>query len=701
MTDSIDYFENEVLFPDGLLSWAGHSTGGVKRPFQASSGRPTGDQIDTPLTLRLNKWVADLVCGNPVPNSIVLVGGPGNGKTDAVEGCIGELDKILNANGEILAEFSRRYSETQLAPRSVRISLGDVLPDISPHLNIDIVVVQDATEGDSASGKSAFELLLADMKKILSGDSRDIYICCVNRGILAEAATAAMREDSNAQATEMLNTVVRAVTTMPLAPDCWPLENYPHIAVWPMDVESLVEINKDGTSVAHYILSSALDESKWRKDCEHRQRCPFCQNRVLLSRKGAVDSLVTLLRSYELATAKRWTFRDLFSIVSYLLVGDFGELKVKGRPTRPCDWVGEQLRLSKNGNDLERNRAPFLLVSRLYYHRLFPNWPTFNRGEFRKAKSSVFKSTELDHELGAANGLFRFLAWSPQIAPAGNIPETVRESLGPLLDPALADSDSILFQTKDDDVSVARIEESFSVSVFMGYELVKNRVEVLERDVLELLIAADDGLAEGSINLKFEKQASLLRHNVRQYAARLSKRSLGARSGVYANSKCLSRYKDAISDGHATKLVRSQLREILLDGKGNFFAGLATTFGQPIAERSRNVELVLEKAVSISTLASKKLDGSDSRPESPLPYLSVDGRPLALTFELFKALENLEAGLLPASLPGEVYSLFDRVRSIVAGKAVRDEEGRILLSPSGDSIELMGGKFGYTKATIE
>lgn len=65
-------------FPAALLDWAGNRSGGVRKPFFESSGRPCKVVIETPLLLRLRKWAADIALVPGTPNSVFLVGGPGN-----------------------------------------------------------------------------------------------------------------------------------------------------------------------------------------------------------------------------------------------------------------------------------------------------------------------------------------------------------------------------------------------------------------------------------------------------------------------------------------------------------------------------------------------------------------------------------------------------------------------------------------------
>lgn len=49
-----------TTFPAGLLEWAGHRSGGVRRLFDKGSGRPSGAVIRTSLLERLEVWVESI-----------------------------------------------------------------------------------------------------------------------------------------------------------------------------------------------------------------------------------------------------------------------------------------------------------------------------------------------------------------------------------------------------------------------------------------------------------------------------------------------------------------------------------------------------------------------------------------------------------------------------------------------------------------
>lgn len=699
----------DALFPQALIRWAGHRDGGVRRPFHRDSGRPTGEQIETPLVRRLNRWVDDLVNGKGGPRAVLLVGGPGNGKTDAVEGCIEAFDAALGAGGELLEAFASEYrvAAEQIPPRKVTIDITGFPESGGLGSIATISLVQDATENDPARHASAEALLLDDLSDLLDPDRPGIFLCCVNRGILASVASLAAASGGHAETERLVSAITAAATSGPNQPPCWPLSEDPHIAIWPMDIESLVAapVGEGEQSVAHRIFEIALDERKWQEPCDLKSRCPFCQNRKLLSRKGAVDDLARLLHYYELASGKRWTFRDLFSLIAYLLVGDSAELKVNDRRVSPCEWAAAQHRLAREGRagTLERDRAPYLLASRLYHHRLFPAWPGFDRGEHRKAKHALLKDESGDPGLARAKAFFRFMARASDLAAlaSGDVPDRVRRSFCSTLDPALATGDAVLISRPGEEYSISQIEDRFSMSIREGLELVSTQIEPLERDILEQLAEADESLVEDRFPRNRTRQARLLQATLRQFAARFVKRSLGARRGICRDNELFAEYLEAINNRSELQAVRKEMRKLLHDADGRFRAGLATTFGQPVAERSRDVALMLRDNIKIR---AHPPSGGGDRPQSLLPYLVVKGHAVALTFDLFRALGDVSDGLHEASLPPEIYSLLDRVKSMVSGKVVRDpdilaDEPTIVLGSGRESIEYVDGRFEFTRST--
>ena len=124
-------------------------------------------------------------------------------------------------------------------------------------------------------------------------------------------------------------------------------------------------------------------------------------------------------------------------------------------------------------------------------------------------------------------------------------------------------------------------------------------------------------------------------------------------------------------DQHLFEVVK-QVKELLNTGK-EFEVSLTTTFGQPLPPRQRQATLIVPLR-QVKMLA-QNIEG---RPRPPICYLGVghgqSAQPIPLTYDLFKAVKELERGLSPASLPRTVVALLDTTKARLSGPIVRDEE---------------------------
>lgn len=690
-----------TLFPAGMFAWAGDSNGGVRKPFSTASGRPTGNRIETPLIARLREWARDVACTKAdAPKAIVLIGGPGNGKSDAIESCIEFLDEALGASGALFSSFRDKFADAGRAPapRRVEVELDTFVPDAARLAFDRISLVQDATAPDLMQRGTACDLLAGELEIAAKGAANEIYLCCVNRGILAEAGTLALKESRFAGASALISAITSAVTSKPSAPPCWPLQDFANVAIWPMDVESLVERVRvpATTSPVRQILDAALDAAKWQTPCSSGPRCPYCRNRTLLAREGNLDSFVQLLRYFEIASGKRWTFRDLFSLVSYMLVGGHEELRIKNRQHSPCEWVAHQHELIETAStpDAERTVAQIELVSRLYHHRLFPCWPALDTAPYRRAKQVALGKSSFNPGIEAARGLFRYMAGSRlRSRPATDIARRVHGQFSTILDPALCSPDSVLFLRKSNAFTVDALEDAFSLGVAEGLDAIGTQIEPLERDLLRRLALADAALVDDNFPRSQVHHVKLLQSSIRQYSARSMKRSLGVRAGACRDLATLVDYERTLADSGNLHEVRKQLRSLMHDSEGRFRACLATTFGQPVSHVSREIFL---RARSVS-IAEVPVSTSNARPRDTLPYLKVDANIVPVTFQLFRSLREVANGLHDASLPPEIFALLDGIKALVAGHIVRNgeilnDDASLSIAAIGERLEIVGGR---------
>lgn len=694
-------------FPEGLQDWAGHRNGGVRRPFDKASGRPTGGQIETPLTRRLSEWASGLISGKNVPRTILLVGGPGNGKTDAVEQCIAFLDKELRAGERFFNKFSSQFKNAHASPpRRVEARFSEFVSKGDRLQNSTISIVQDATERDSSQKKRPEEILLEEFADISSSQSTSIYIACVNRGILAKTLELAEKSDPTDGTLDLINHVIECVTLDANKQQCWPIAINSNIAVWPMDVESLLDprITIEGETVGHKIFKAALKTEFWKEPCKLGEKCPYCQNRILLEQPDALDNLIKLLFFFELSSGKRWTFRDLFSLVAYLLAGTPSELEVAGRRRSPCEWSELQVNAMVNRptGSPERDRAPYLLMSRLYHHRLFPLWPSLTKGDHRKAKDALNLRT-IDQDLAYGLGLLKFTRDSAKATNSivGDIPKLIANKFSTYLDPALLSGNELL-PIDDLDMTFSNLEDLFSLSIKEGVDCIKNHVHPLEQHLLSNLANADYALSDLKKSGISAKSAGLLQRSLKRFSIRLVKRSMGTRHGISKNKHLFQSYSMVINaDPKELNNARKGLRKILHGGSTSFRAELTTTFGQPVAKAEKQIRLNINTAISVRP---EPIISDDQYPKSYLPFLSIENHFIPITFDLFEALTAIDNGLLTASLHPEVYSLLDRVTALVSGRVVRDktilfDDPVITFGTSNDSVELINNEFVYSQGS--
>jgi hypothetical protein len=620
---------------------------------------------------RLERWVESIVNGaEDTPRIVLLVGGPGNGKTEAVEATIHAMDRKLNGGNLLASAFEQLFAPDagKPVPRLARVDVSSLLkrPSIGT-----LDIVQDASVADPAfPGCTPASLLVADLSRCVADPARGVYLACVNRGVLDDALIAAIDEPQVA-VRGLLADIVSAVGLSPMAPTCWPLEGHPAIAVWPMDVESLLVTTSSGNaSPARQLLDAATREDAWPEanKCVAGDRCPFCLSRSLLVGDRHQAALLQILRWYELATGKRWSFRDLYSLVSFLLAG----VPTSGtaESLSPCEWAARLLDIqSKTTSKSEslRLRAPFLLVAAQYQHALFGRWPRLSGRGFR----ADLKELKMEGH-PTLMGLHQFLNGGRGLAiPATLEPQLV--GLSESLDPALADPDEEVEVSSKSVVLLRDIDARFSQSTREGLQFLRRfrSLSVLEVDLLQKLADTDDALGEGEARRRRPATASRLQSFIRDFACRLVRRTLGVRSGVVRDAATLKGFQ-AVIDGDE-QLLHDSVKQVegLLNEKERFVVTLNTTFGEPLPPEPRRAVLTTDR---------QKVRPRESRvggrPAAALRFLTVgagaSSQSIPMTYELFRSVRELRAGMIPASLPRPVVALLDTTRARLSGRIVRD-----------------------------
>lgn len=684
-------------FPAALWNWAGHKSGGVRRLFYEASGRPSGKVVRTPLLARLERWASALAQGDSdAPRGAVLVGGPGNGKTEAVEFAVEALDAGLGLGRALRNAVAAQFLDQgdQPPPRMARV---DVRKLMGGQLGWTLGIVQDASAPDTSRPQANPAALLVDeLEELLASGNQLVYLACVNRGVLDDALTLAT-DQGRAQVAQLLQEMVNSVGQSLDATPCWPLPSFPGIATWPMDVESLVvaPTNED-TSAATQLLEIATDAARWPQadGCAAGELCPHCTSRRLLSGEPHRGSLLQVLRWFELASGKRWSFRDLFSLVSFLLAGAPSE--TKGRSRRmPCDHAAHLLQLGSGqvaSSSAQRHAAPFVLAAAQYHQALFGVWSP--RG-LRTIWAYLGDLKLRDHP--ALAGLYYFMA-RPRTQ---SIPHTLATQLAGLvdaLDPALAEPESTVRLSNATTITFRELDVRFSQSTRQGFNYIRqfHCLTKLDTKLLALLADADDGLPGVEAARKYPETVARVQAWVRDFACRYVRRAVGVRAGATREASTLADFEKLAAGDVRLIFEATKQVDALLNEGDRFAVSLNTTFGEPLPQPQRRAVLVTAK----QKVKALEWPAGD-RPRPPTRFLEVGSKgashSIALTYELYRSIRELRRGMQPASLPRPVVALLDATRARLAGGIVRSEElledGQIRVGTRGEVIVRELGQF--------
>ena len=675
-------------YPDSLLDWAGHRDGGVKKPFYINSGRPTGNLIETNLTRRLRRWTNELSTGQVgVPIAMFLIGGPGNGKTDAIESVVTFLDEALGNNYQLLGACKAKF-DVELPPRKLVVDLADIVDKTSTLHGRKLVIIQDATEVDlENAGKTPESLFLNDVESLVKTRAKDrpLFLCGINRGILAHAVLVGHTENRDPAVLKFIDTLTGAATSGSGGKACWPLDGYEWAVGWPMDVESLVDHSFAGDSSppASQILEKVLESGNWTLGCEAGDLCPFHANQSLLSSPQTRKHFVRILHFYELVSGKRWNFRDLFSLVSHVLVGHESTFVVNNQRMPPCEWAAHHARKAR-GTGPEAILSAWALASRLYMHALFPAWPKLD---------NVAKQTrDLYNDIaGVPPELEQFFTdiASERYRGTTEIGRLLGEDFCLALDPADTRRELVI----RGELTVGQVEDAYTTSIFRGLELTREYLEKIELLLVELLSKVDEACEPNGVSPLLHSKAKCVQWHLRALASRFVKRGFACGAGICRDFMFLEHY-EALLDGtgDSARRLKKSFQDLLGDGQPGLSISLSTTFGQPLDSKWGRAYLVGSNKPRIKTLPITNIE---SRPREQLPYLQIQNLPVPVTFPLFKALSEVDQGLMAASLPAEIFALVDGTRNVLAGQYVRDEEwledARIVIGESKQNLVVEDG----------
>ena len=661
-------------YPEFFFRFSGSKHESVKKIGDTQSGWSIGGLIQSRLLLNLKSLADDIRSGvHPNPVCIFLVGGPGNGKTEAADFF---LRRVYGQ--ESLPAFEPKDSHLFFRER---VNAG-----------IDgIVVVEDATE-------LALGQLYNDIKqyvlrdKATSSQSNYLYLCCVNRGVLAKESAGV---DSESAVDKFLLALSDVVSVGEIDSNMWPLKGNDRfkdgvlatcassVFVWPMDAESLVDSKLYDDNVektpGYQLLRRLFEHADCSgcQNCQEKEFCPFFENLSVMKTKEGLAGVIYCLNAFEIVTGNKLLFRDLLA-VSNVLFSDSEESYNKPQADRqvkttPCNWVkyhAEILRRHEWRNELA---SAFSLSSRRFNQVLFGDYTEFSTKEIRSLKSMVNKF----RDSGEFANIERLLK---AIADVGSRRKNTTRAWD-LIHRYFAKKMDVALEEGFDELE--SIEIGFCSSTLIGSDAVKRNGSIsgsLDR-LLALLSKTEDEIGSHFFDVSTDKGETSRRclQLLQVLGSRMSKREIGERIPAVFNNDDIQVYRKICFDENAKQEILEFVRKPLgqvLSLSGKFSSHVLQSIGQTQLSPKYIFTIDTEDTCKISLEKSKTLPISTSAPVDPTPEvvisfssyngLSKSAR-IRLTFPLFHALRKIKEGLSVASISEQTFVSLNLLSSKLLG----------------------------------
>jgi hypothetical protein len=451
----MSYVQNPLV--PWLLSHSYGQGGSVAIPSAASEPTvvPLGEfppginELLDHLVDKYSSWRADA----PEIDWCFLVGGPGNGKSEALRLLAGCLDLALPAR-----------ASGQPVPRTIPIgwpaNRQPLASGLSPAFVNDASIPRPAGTGTNSTGSLQQDICDA-LRETTEGRATALFVN-VNRGILVEECASIgtptgtpadllaggilrwLSAPQDSLAVEGLSAVSLPSPTAPyyaqlrVELSALGIESCVVIHVVFLDVLSLFEprpgaatkaidfsaspptaakyqtfgrlisddITRDDTT-AGGLLKSYVELARWQdggcKDpgtgtpCQAAATCPFAQNAGWLQHAALRHRFLDTLRAAEIAAARRFSYRDLLGHVSLAIIGPPRPEWLLG--THPCSWVADHHQRATSGTTDQATPAIVELAKTRIYENLFPTagFPVDKRSaSYKHQQGHVFNTILAD-----------------------------------------------------------------------------------------------------------------------------------------------------------------------------------------------------------------------------------------------------------------------------------------------------------------
>jgi len=632
---------SNTIFPDALLNWSANKSSAVRVSGQEQTGRPMGRTIENKLIMALNHWIADLE--NQTISNILLLGGPGNGKTDTLDWII---QKLISHCGLSKTSIDNEIGKsTSKAIRRCEIDTSK-----NKRFKFDkIVTVAEATSGDN--GKSAAECLFEDFNSFID-DDKVLYISCINRGVLEDLKFFCDKKghDKALALVELIGS-----STLNVGKESWPLEDHGGVGVWFMDYESLFDkIENTNESPAQEIQNYIWKNKHWDWYDSFplfKKYCPYYLNYQDFENNPSLFN--GLLENMELMSASRINFRNYFSLASSIFANspnaktpiEFSIENVKSLLESNPDMKGYITALSK-----------LLFVTAKF--RLFRNLQNI----FDKIRG-----------IKSINGLSLFNNLIQSLNQE-EFTELYNSKQTPFEEKYIISLNEYLNPNKCEDESLQTLVQEFSLSIKDGYNKLfqKTQLDTLEDRFFNYLILIEDEMnlfLEGP-NTDSPKKYSNAIKLLKSFAGQLAANIYCYNHTVHKDHELLLQFKSIVDSEKDHKKLKKELKSTFVTSA----IYPLHSFRQPKGKEKNSVVITSHNYLNIK-LNIKNTDLKRASKKGVFMTIkSNDSVSIPITFQLLKALKLIGKGINKNSMNSEIISLIDRIEQNLYSAALHPDE---------------------------
>jgi len=356
-------------FTKQLLNYSAERDDCIGRPERW--GNPPPLVVNSPLHDDMSEFADNIWSKTSHHIWYFLVGGPGNGKSEAVGAFVRRVQSNATNAGHapVFSPAGGHHGG------SIAYEYHETLP------GGEIWVIQDVSV-PKESGSDPAEDLLATLDLCTAAGGN--LLACANRGMLLRATRVARSKSSYAWLVPILEKIdqqsqegaVVGGAKWFYAKEGKQIE----IRVWPLDHESVLFGHgnsnpwaEPANSLFDQIIAKSVAPENWEAngcaDCIARENCPMFGDAIWLRDEGRRHSSLKILRNAEVLSGQRIVLREALGLVSMILVGCPSDFVDNSIEVHPCEWV--KSRISGNPPKPKDDQALFELVSHRIYQDLF------------------------------------------------------------------------------------------------------------------------------------------------------------------------------------------------------------------------------------------------------------------------------------------------------------------------------------------